>query len=93
MICIFVVGIREIQPNTRRIGSGRILRANGDFNEKSESNDGDNFGNSFRCPRGPNNNDEKYERRSFGRDFDINRERDRENSSREGRRNGRGFDR
>lgn len=90
---LFCVGIREIQPSTRRIGSGRILRVNGDFNDKSETTDGDSYGNGFRGGRGQNNNEEKYERRSFGRDFDIGRDRDRENNNKEGRRNGRGFDR
>lgn len=89
----FSIGIREIQPSSRRIGSGRILRANGDFNDKPETTDSDSYGNGFRGSRGPNNNDEKYERRSFGRDFDIGRDRDRENPTKEGRRNGRGYDR
>lgn len=85
--------MREIQPSTRRIGSGRILRANGDFNEKSEGAENENYGNGFsRGPRGPNNNDEKYERRNFGRDFDMGRDRERENPK-ESRRSGRAFDR
>lgn len=84
-----MIGIREIQPSNRRIGSGRILRTNGDFNEKSETADSDGYGNGFRGTRGSTNDDEKYERRSFGRDFDLGRDRD----SKESRRNGRGFDR
>lgn len=88
-------GIREIQPSNRRIGSGRILRANGDFNDKNDTTDSEsgygNSGGGFRGSRGTNNNDEKYERRSFGRDFDMGG--GRENNNKEGRRNGRGFDR
>ncbi|XP_056637854.1 eukaryotic translation initiation factor 4E transporter-like isoform X8 [Diorhabda sublineata] len=88
------MGMREIQSNTRRIGSGRILRDPWDFNDKLDSGDNEY---SYRSQQRNNNNDrddkfgDKYERRSFGRDFDITR--DRENNNKDARRISKGFER
>lgn len=87
------MGMREIQSNTRRIGSGRILRDPWDFNDKLDSGDNEY---SYRSQQRNNNNDrddkfgDKYERRSFGRDFDI---RDRENNNKDNRRINKGYER
>lgn len=82
-----------MQPNARRIGSGRILRDVWDFDDKLYICDNENYS-GFRNQRGNTKVDEKYERRSFGRDFEMNRERDRdrENNNKD-RRNGGRFDR
>ncbi|KAJ8916524.1 hypothetical protein NQ315_000166 [Exocentrus adspersus] len=83
------MSVREIQTsNTRRIGSGRILRLTCDFGDKSEQSDGD-FGFSRSQQQRGGERDDKYDRRSFGRDFEITRDRESGGGGKEGgRRNG-----
>ncbi|KYB27082.1 eukaryotic translation initiation factor 4E nuclear import factor 1 [Tribolium castaneum] len=67
-------GVREIQTNSRRIGSGRILRDSWDFGEKQENETEYNFR--------PQQRSENQERRSFGRDFDVGRDKEKRNGGR-----------
>lgn len=72
-------GVRDIQPNSRRIGSGRILRDNWDLLDKQDGENDYNF-------RPQQRNSENQDRRSFGRDFESVREREKEKERRSGSR-------
>ncbi|XP_030755211.1 eukaryotic translation initiation factor 4E transporter-like isoform X3 [Sitophilus oryzae] len=78
-----IMGVREIQSNTRRIGSGRIMRDS--WGEMADKDGGDNEYSFGRGQSRANDREDKFgERRSFGRDMESNRDRDKEP-----RRNGR----
>ncbi|XP_076255020.1 eukaryotic translation initiation factor 4E transporter-like isoform X5 [Rhynchophorus ferrugineus] len=80
-----IMGVRDIQSGTRRIGSGRIMRDSwGDVTDKDVGESDYGFGRGQSRP-----NEEKFsERRSFGRDIDTGRDKEKDS-----RRNGRYGDR
>lgn len=67
-----LLGVRDIQSGTRRIGSGRIMRDSwGDGTDKDVGESDYGFG---RGQSRPSEREDKFtERRSFGRDIDTSR--------------------